>query len=56
MLCSSLRLSASSVCKFTARAFATSSPEGIIDKDFLKRAINKKPNKHYHILSTRVRF
>lgn len=32
----------------------TTCPDGIIDKDVLERAINKKPNKHYHILSTRV--
>ena len=38
---------------FFIRAVATT-PEGIIDKDVLERAINKKPNKHYHILSTRV--
>lgn len=38
---------------FIIRAVATA-PEGIIDKDVLERAINKKPNKHYHILSTRV--
>lgn len=36
------------------RAFTSASPEGFIDKDYLNRAINKKPNKHYHILSTRV--
>ena len=44
----------SSSLKFGIRAFSVTSPEGIIDKEFLSRAINKKPNKHYHVLSTRV--
>ena len=38
----------------TLRAFATTAPEGIISNDILDRLSNKKPNKVFHIYSTRV--
>ena len=36
------------------RAFATTTPEGIVSNEILDRLSNKKPNKVFHIYSTRV--
>ena len=37
------------------RGFSVSSYEQFIDKECISKALNKKPNEHYHIFSTRVR-
>lgn len=36
------------------RGFSVSSYEQFIDKECISKALNKKPNEHYHIFSTRV--
>ena len=38
------------------RAFATTTPEGIISSDMLDRHSKKKPNNVFHVYSTRVRW
>lgn len=37
-----------------SRSFSASSYEQFIDKERISYALNKKPNEHYHIFSTRV--